>query len=286
MKKYLWAVMVVLFMSANASDFKDIDISTHSFLSDLRAAAGSDDEFADEEEDTIDAPEVAEEKEAAVEEDVVVEEANGSEAGKTEAADQEAMDEAAKKKEAEKLEEEKKAEAAEAKKEKEALLAEIAAKEEALKQAKAQAEQEKREVEAYEKKRAEKLAKEAEEKAELKRIAAEARAAEKALAEKEAAAKKAETVTKTADIDLDAEKRAARDAADRKYWEAVQAMRKAEAGVLAVQTRAGETVVTQKETPVKKIEATDIDLDAEKRAAKEAADKEYLEAVQEMDEDE
>ncbi len=102
MKKYLWAVMAVLFMSANASGFRDIDIKTHSFLSDLRAAAGSDDEFADEEEDEIDAPEAAVEEEAveeeaAEEEDVAVEEANVSEAGETEAAAQQAMDEAKKK---------------------------------------------------------------------------------------------------------------------------------------------------------------------------------------------
>ena len=268
MKKYLWAVMAVLFMSANASGFRDIDISTHSFLSDLRAAAGSDDEFADEEEDEIDAPEAAVE-ESVGEEEVVVEEANVSEEGKTEAAAQQAMDEAKKKEEAEKLEE--------AQKEKEALLAEIAAKEEALKKAKAQAEQEKREVEAYEKKRAEKIAKEAQEKAELNNIVAKAKAAEKALAEKEAAAKKAETVAKSTEIDPDAEKKAAKDAADTKYWEAVQEIRKSESEIIAV-----EKISTEKETPEKKSEIADIDLDAEKIAAKEAADKKYLEAIQEM----
>ena len=269
MKKYLWAVMAVLFMSANASGFRDIDISTHSFLSDLRAASGSDDEFADEEEDEIDAPEAAVEEEAVEEEDVVVEESNVSEAGKTETAAQQAMDEAKKKEEAEKLEE--------AQKEKEALLAEIAAKEEALKKAKAQAEQEKREVEAYEKKRAEKIAKEAQEKAELNNIVAKAKAAEKALAEKEAAAKKAETVAKSTEIDPDAEKKAAKDAADKQYWEAVQEIRKSESEIIAV-----EKISTEKETPEKKSEIADIDLDAEKIAAKEAADKKYLEAIQEM----
>ena len=49
MKKYLWAGMVVLFVSANASGFRDIDIETHSFLSDLREAAGSDYDFLDDE---------------------------------------------------------------------------------------------------------------------------------------------------------------------------------------------------------------------------------------------
>ncbi len=174
-----------------------------------------------------------------------------------------------KKEEAEKLEE--------AQKEKEALLAQIAAKEEALKKAKAQAEQEKREVEAYERKRAEKIAKEAQEKAELNNIVAKAKAAEKALAEKEAAAKKAETVSKSTEIDPDAEKKAAKDAADTKYWEAVQEIRKSESGIIAV-----EKVSTEKETPEKKAEIADIDLDAEKIAAKEAADKKYLEAIEEM----
>ncbi|NOR56059.1 MAG: hypothetical protein GQ531_07600, partial [Sulfurovum sp.] len=72
MKKYLWAVMAVLFVSANASGFLDIDKETHSFLSDLREATGSDefdDEDEDEEEikeDAIDAsePAVNEEKES------------------------------------------------------------------------------------------------------------------------------------------------------------------------------------------------------------------------------
>ena len=155
------------------------------------------------------------------------------------------------------------------------MLAKIAAKEEELKKAKEQAEQEKREVEAYEKRRAEKLAKEAQEKAELEKIAAQARATEKALNEKEAAEKKAEHAAKS--IDVDAEKKAAKDAADMKYWEAIQEMRKAQAGKIAV----AKTSIEQ-EIPAKKTETTDIDLDAEKKAARDAANKTYLEAVQEM----
>ena len=73
MKKYLWAVMAVLFVSGNASGFRDIDKSTHSFLSDLREAGGSDDEFLDDEEeevkeDEIDATEAAGDKEEVKEE--------------------------------------------------------------------------------------------------------------------------------------------------------------------------------------------------------------------------
>ena len=58
MGKYLWIGIALLFVSGNAAGFKDIDKDAHSFLSDLREAAGGDDEFLDDEEldDDIDAP--------------------------------------------------------------------------------------------------------------------------------------------------------------------------------------------------------------------------------------
>jgi Sec-independent protein translocase protein TatA len=63
MKKYLWIGIALLFVSGNASGFRDIDKDTHSFLSDLKEASGSDDDLDDEEEinedvdDDIDADE-------------------------------------------------------------------------------------------------------------------------------------------------------------------------------------------------------------------------------------
>ncbi|MCW8821781.1 MAG: hypothetical protein OQK45_06115, partial [Sulfurovum sp.] len=49
MKKYLWAGIAVLFMSANASGFKDLDNKANAFLSDLRKSVG-DQDLEDEEE--------------------------------------------------------------------------------------------------------------------------------------------------------------------------------------------------------------------------------------------
>ena len=90
MKKYLWAVMVVLFVSANASGFRDIDIETHSFLSDLREAAGSDDEFLDDEDEEI-------QEDAIDEPEAIEDEKKVSEADKAENIRQKAIDDAKKK---------------------------------------------------------------------------------------------------------------------------------------------------------------------------------------------
>ena len=48
------------------------------------------------------------------------------------------------------------------------------------------------------------------------------------LAQKEAAAKKAATEANVVDIDIAAEEKAAKDAADMAYWEAIQEMRREE----------------------------------------------------------
>ena len=48
MKQYLWVGIALLFVNANAAGFGDIDRETDSFLSDLRGASGSDDEFGDD----------------------------------------------------------------------------------------------------------------------------------------------------------------------------------------------------------------------------------------------
>ena len=121
-------------------------------------------------------------------------------------------------------------------------------------------ETERREVAAYEKQRAEKLAKQAE---------ADAK-------------KKAE---QAADIDVEAEKKAAKEMADTGYKDAVKEMGGSETIVTSKSTVEKTEMVEEKSVGKAAVADGDIDPEAEKAAAKDAADAAYLEAIREMDQE-
>jgi len=133
-------------------------------------------------------------------------------------------------------------------------------------------ETERLEVAAYEKQRAEKLSKQAE---------ADAKVAETAKMLKE---------EQVSDIDVEAEKKAAKETADTGYKDAVKEMGGSEKIVTSKPVVEKTEMVEDEKAEEKSVEKVavadgDIDPEAEKIAAKDAAEAAYLEAIKEMDQE-